>query len=747
MANTDTFSVVQQKLPITRSVTFLMVALLLLSGLLLTALVYQQHQAFLAHQQEMSQRALQNSGEQIGLYLDRERQLLAMFAEAWQDDLHRWVKKPANQAQKAPFWHDLQRIMPRVKNFTLTDWRGDLHLADPEGLIGASCRQDIRYYARYQMPNEIFVHQNSQGSHIDLVTRLPSRSATDQAHYFVVSLDLSALTNILKRSQPLHHQLWLQRRGNSKLELSAEGVSKDLSEGSASYISQPLSVSGTRWQLFDRIDARFIAQNSWWAVWLVVSSLLLLIAPVVGMLWLVAREERRRLRVEQSLAESHRHLERRVMERSADLMFVTAHDPLTQLLNRSELEWRLQQTLIDVNNKQSESMLCVLGVDRFKLINENSGYPVGDQLLKWVAKLLLSELRDGDTLVRLGSDEFALIFYNCSSSEGERLAEQFRQRIRQQSFEWQDETFEISISLGLVMINAASHGKTSLLSLADRACYTAKQQGRDQVYFFDPVEENVAGRGALLRRSQDVATALTTGALELHCQPLMPLLETQLLPRYEALIRMRGEDGNLLLPDLFIPAAERFGRMSEVDLWVTEEALKALQSSKTALYLGVNLSGQTLSNPVNVKQFGDLLARYADVTYNLCFEITESAALSDFSQVILFMEQMRQWGCRFALDDYGSGACSFSYLRNLPVDVLKIDGELILAMRDDEVAVAMVNSIVIMAKSMQMVCVAEYVEDEALLQQVRSLKIDYAQGRHIGKTLPLTDVVAALAKD
>jgi len=187
--------------------------------------------------------------------------------------------------------------------------------------------------------------------------------------------------------------------------------------------------------------------------------------------------------------------------------------------------------------------------------------------------------------------------------------------------------------------------------------------------------------------------------------------------------------------------------MSELDLWVTEESLKALQSSKTALYLGVNLSGQTLSNPVNIKQFGDLLTRYSDVVHNLCFEITESAALSDFTQAIRFIEQMRTWGCRFALDDYGSGACSFSYLRNLPVDVLKIDGELILAMRNDAVAVAMVNSIVIMAKSMQMVCVAEYVEDERLLKQVRSLNIDYAQGRHIGMALPLADVVAALAKD
>jgi len=724
-----------------------MVALLLLSGLLLTTLVYQQHQAFLMHQQEMSQRALQNSSEQIGLYLDRERQLLALFAEAWQDDLHRWVKTSANQAQKAPFWSDLQRIMPRVKNFTLTDWRGNVHLADPEGLIGASCRQDIRYYARYQMPNEIFVHQNSQGSHIDLVTRLPSRSAADQVSYFVVSLDLSALTNILRRSQPIHHRLWLQRRDGGKLDLSAKGLSDTLDANAATEISKPLSVSGTRWQLFDRIDADFIAQNSWWAVWLVVSSLLLLIIPVVGMLWLVAREERRRLRVEHSLAESHRNLEQRVMERSADLMFVTAHDPLTQLLNRSELEWRLQQTLQDVYAKKSEAVLCVLGVDRFKLINEQSGYSAGDQLLKFVAKLLLAELRGGDTLARLGGDEFALIFYNCSASEGMRLAEQLCKRVRESAFEWQGTYFEISASLGLVMINSYSNGKTSLLSLADRACYTAKQQGRNQVYLFDPEKDKSQGRSTLMRRSQDVATALTTGALELHCQPLMPLLETELLPRYEALVRMRAEDGELLLPDLFIPAAERFGRMSEVDLWVTEEALKAMQLAPSELYLGVNLSGQTLSNPVNVKQFGDLLARYSDVVRNLCFEITESAALSDFTQAIRFIEQMRQWGCRFALDDYGSGACSFSYLRNLPVDVLKIDGELILAMRNDAVAVAMVNSIVIMAKSMQMVCVAEYVEDEALLQQVRSLKIDYAQGRHIGKTLPLTDVVAALAKD
>ncbi|MDQ7074920.1 MAG: diguanylate cyclase [Gammaproteobacteria bacterium] len=605
-------SIEQKKLPITRSVSLLMAVLLLLSGLLLSALVYQQHQIFLAHQQEMSHRALQNSSEQIDLYLQRERQLAALFAEAWQDDLHRWAKVSGNQAKKAPFWPDLQRIMPGVKNFTLADRQGQLSLSDPEGVVGASCQRDIRYYARYQMPNEIFVHHNQQGDHVDVVTRLPPL-ADSITRYFFVSLNLSALTDILRRSQPLHHQLLLQRRDNGTLELNAEGLTDTVNSNFSTFSSMPLAVAGTRWQLLDRVDDDFIAQNIWRGAWLVLSSLLLLIVPVLGLLWLVAREERRRLGVEQSLADSHRRLEQRVRARTAELSFMTAHDPLTQLLNRRELEWRLEQTLREVYAKKSECVLCVVGVDRFKVVNETAGHSAGDQLLKFLAQHLSQEQHDGDTLARLGGDEFALIFQNCSASLAVKQAAQLCQGIRELPFAYQGHIFDISVSAGLVLINAYSNDKTSLLSQADRACYIAKQQGRNQVYFFDPAEDKHRGRSTLMRRSQDLATALTTGNLELYCQPLLSLQEGGGPPRYEALIRMHAEDGSLILPDEFIPAAERFGRMSELDFWVTENALQAMQEGKIPFCLGVNLSAQTLANPVNVTLFGDLLKRYGGV--------------------------------------------------------------------------------------------------------------------------------------
>ena len=280
-----------------------------------------------------------------------------------------------------------------------------------------------------------------------------------------------------------------------------------------------------------------------------------------------------------------------------------------------------------------------------------------------------------------------------------------------------------------------------MMAAADAACFTAKDQGRNQVHYHDPAEKH-SEHTTMIRRSQEIIRALQDHRLELYCQPIERIADGKTLQkRFEALLRMHSTEGELITPDHFIPAAERFGHMPDLDMWVTEQALRWLKKAPDNYSLSVNLSGQTVSNPDALKPFHALVEDYSDYMSRMCFEITETAAVSNYSHARQFITQLREMGCAFALDDYGSGVCSISYLRNLPIDFLKIDGELVTSSSSDSVALAMVESIVTMSKAMDVELVAEYIEDKHLMKKMQQLGVEYGQGYYFGKPEPLANVL------
>jgi diguanylate cyclase (GGDEF)-like protein/PAS domain S-box-containing protein len=426
-----------------------------------------------------------------------------------------------------------------------------------------------------------------------------------------------------------------------------------------------------------------------------------------------------------------------------ELQRQASHDALTGLINRTEFEHRLTNALHSAQQGGGRHVLLYIDLDQFKIVNDTCGHIAGDELLKQLTVVLKDQVREGDTLARLGGDEFGLLLLNCPLDKGRDIAESLRQRVKEFRFVWERNTFEIGLSVGLVAIDTESGELKDVLSAADAACYVAKEQGRNRVHVYEQHDAALVAHTGQMQWIPRIQQALTENRFRLFFQEIRSLTETNKTAVCgELLLRMIDEQGDDVLPMAFIPAAERYSLMPSVDRWVLSTAMSMMREHFAKFsFITINISGQSLNDREFLDFAIDCLHDNGINPEQICFEITETAAIANFSNAIRFIHTLKGLGCRFALDDFGSGLSSFAYLKSLPVDFLKIDGSIVRGIADDATQRVMVEAIARIGHVMGIKIIAEFVENESVLNELRQIGVDYAQGFGISKPHPLAKLL------
>ncbi len=429
------------------------------------------------------------------------------------------------------------------------------------------------------------------------------------------------------------------------------------------------------------------------------------------------------------------------------MTYQAAHDALTGLVNRREFERRLQDAIDTAHRGDSTHVLCYLDLDRFKVVNDTSGHLAGDAMLREVAKLLKEAVRDSDTVARIGGDEFGMLLVGCPLDKARQIADDVCRKVADYRFVWKDRIFNIGVSIGLVELSRESGTMEESLAAADSACYVAKRQG-GHVTVYSARDEVFARQTGEIHWLQTLQAALRDNRFELHCQPIVAAVGTeQEGPAMEVLLRLRNDAGELLSTAEFLHAAERYRLMGMIDRRVVQTTLTALGRGAIDLSprrsVSINISGQTLADA----QFLEFVVECMDSTganpAQVCFEISENAVIANLDHARRFIGVLHGIGCRFALDNFGSGLGSFSNLKNLAVDYLKIDGSFIRNLARDSVNQTMVTAMIRMARTLNFKVVAEQVEDASSMDAARRIGVDYLQGYAIGRPEPMGTALAA----
>ncbi len=432
---------------------------------------------------------------------------------------------------------------------------------------------------------------------------------------------------------------------------------------------------------------------------------------------------------------------------AAEVSYQANHDLLTGLLNRAAFEIRLDAALA-VADPQTQGVVMFLDLDQFKVVNDTCGHAAGDQLLRQVTAVLAQEIRKQDILARLGGDEFAVLLEACPLEPAQRVADAMRQRVSEMPFEWESRKFQLTVSIGVVPFAAHQYNRSELLRIADSSCYVAKEAGRNRVHVHDERDTAVAHRSGELDWFSRLQRALTEDRFVLYAQRIASIQESGGgYESVEVLIRLLDDEGKIVAPMAFIPAAERYGLMPSIDRWVISKALQMhagfARQCKLPARFSINLSGATMVDPSLVGFVRQQLRKHRVQPELVCFEITETAAVGNFDVAVQLMHGLRDLGCRFALDDFGAGMSSFTYLKRLPVDYVKIDGAFVKDMSKDAVDFAMVEAIHNIAHRMGLRTVAEFVQNDATIEMLRTLGVDYVQGYGVGVPRPLDEAAWA----
>ncbi|MDH0305052.1 MULTISPECIES: EAL domain-containing protein [unclassified Pseudomonas] len=418
----------------------------------------------------------------------------------------------------------------------------------------------------------------------------------------------------------------------------------------------------------------------------------------------------------------------------ANLSWQATHDALTGLANRREFEYRLEQALNGLARQAGRHSLMFLDLDQFKLVNDTCGHAAGDELLRHICAVLQSGLREGDTLARLGGDEFGVLLENCPAEQAERIAEQLRQAVQSLHFVWKGRPFVTTVSIGLVHITQAHNTLEASLRAADMACYMAKEKGRNRVQVYHADDSELSMRFGEMAWIQRLHVALEENRFCLYAQEIAPLQPHEGPGYIEILLRLHDESGRTILPDSFIPAAERYGLMTALDRWVVRSVFQVIRQcldegrEGPLAMCAINLSGSSIGDDKFLEYLQRLFGEFDIPPRLICFEITETSAIANLGSAIRFINELKGLGCRFSLDDFCAGMSSFAYLKHLPVDFLKIDGSFVKDMLDDPINRAMVEVINHIGHVMGKRTIAEFVETPLIEQALQEIGVDYAQG-------------------
>jgi diguanylate cyclase (GGDEF)-like protein len=440
-----------------------------------------------------------------------------------------------------------------------------------------------------------------------------------------------------------------------------------------------------------------------------------------------------------------REAETRAARKKAEaaIRHMAYHDALTGLVNRSSFEQLLQRAVNSAQEHALSHVLLYLDLDQFKIINDTCGHVAGDELLRQLAGVMNPHIRESDTLARLGGDEFGVLLERCPLESAQKIGKSLLDAIKNFRFIWHDKSFSISASIGMALINKLTPNTEEALSTADMACYAAKDLGRNRIYLYTDSDEDLAQRHGEMQWVSRINQALDENRFILYRQCIVPLNHNNQAKFSEFLLRLREPDGSIILPQDFIPAAERYNLMPSLDRWVVDNTFAILtdllNGSDTAGLPGmffINLSGASLSDESFFTFVRDRLQRYNIPPQSICFEITETTAIAQLSQAVEFIHQIKKEGCRFALDDFGSGMSSLSYLKSIPADYLKIDGSFVSTMLSDSMNRAIVEAINQIGHVAGMHTIAEFVENQAIREALTEIGVDYAQGYGIEEPRP-----------
>ncbi len=459
----------------------------------------------------------------------------------------------------------------------------------------------------------------------------------------------------------------------------------------------------------------------------------------------IAYEERDALCIVLRDIRTRKQAEAALRESEKQLSWQATHDPLTELLNRRAFEQNLERALLSNNNLQPEHILCYLDLDRFKVVNDTCGHIAGDELLKQISSLFQTSLRKTDVLARLGGDEFGVLLYHCPIDRALQIANILRERVSQFTFSWREQRFSIGVSIGIVAINAKFKSLDMALNAADTACYTAKKKGRNQVHIYNNNQDELAQRSSEMKWGLIIPQAIAHNHFRLCYQKIVPIENSSIKQEhYEVLLRLEDKDGNIILPTDFLPSAEKYNLMQQIDRWVIATLFAHLEQQYQTVWescpletlpslYAINLSGAS----INDAQFFDFIQQQFASTQIppsiICFEITETIAITNLAKAAELINKLKLIGCRFALDDFGSGMSSFTYLKVLPVDYVKIDGAFVQEIVENAIALEMVEAIKRIASVMGIQTIAEFVENDEIFRKLQTLGVDYAQGYAISR--------------
>lgn len=426
----------------------------------------------------------------------------------------------------------------------------------------------------------------------------------------------------------------------------------------------------------------------------------------------------------------------------AEIRHMAYHDALTGLVNRSGFEQFLQRAVNSAQEHGLNHVLLYLDLDQFKIINDTCGHVAGDELLRQLAVVMNPHIRESDTLARLGGDEFGVLLESCPQESAQKIGENLLKAIKDFRFVWRDKSFTIGASIGMALINELTPSTEVALSNADMACYAAKDLGRNRIYLYTDNDVDLVRRQGEMQWVSRINQALDENRFVLYGQCIEPINGGEQIKFCEFLLRLREPDGRIILPQDFIPAAERYNLMPNLDRWVVDNAFSILADLTDGGMAGlprmffINLSGASLSDESFFDFIRDRLQKYNIPPQLICFEITETTAIAQLSQAVEFIQQIKKEGCRFALDDFGSGMSSFSYLKSIPADYLKIDGGFVSTMLDDSMNRAIVEAINKIGHVAGMRTIAEFVENEAIRDALTEIGVDYVQGYGVEKPKP-----------